>query len=184
MEVERSPGEYGPGATIEVGPPATSDLRISYAPDFDGAPDAGEVVWTWVPYAEHDGRGKDRPVLVIGRHGADRAYAVKLTSVSHDGDRDFLFVGPGDTVVTSAGGYPTFDFHVTGFGGELVRVPYRDDRQDPAALVAKAAETGARMVYLCNPDNPMGGWHPPEVIEAAQAAGVTMYFTGTRHFAH
>lgn len=81
-----------------------------------------------------------------------------------------LMVAPGDRVVTSAGGYPTFDFHVTGFGGELVRVPYRDDRQDPAALVAKAAETGARMVYLCNPDNPMGGWHPPEVIEAAVAA--------------
>jgi len=78
-----------------------------------------------------------------------------------------LMVAPGDRVVTSAGGYPTFDFHVTGFGGELVRVPYRDDRQDPAALVAKAAETGARMVYLCNPDNPMGGWHTPEVIEAA-----------------
>jgi len=81
-----------------------------------------------------------------------------------------LMVAPGDRVVTSAGGYPTFDFHVTGFGGELVRVPYRDDRQDAAALVAKAAEAGARMVYLCNPDNPMGGWHPPEVIEAAVAA--------------
>lgn len=81
-----------------------------------------------------------------------------------------LMVAPGDRVVTSAGGYPTFDFHVTGFGGELVRVPYHDDRQDPAALVANAAETGARMVYLCNPDNPMGGWHPPEAIEAAVAA--------------
>lgn len=81
-----------------------------------------------------------------------------------------LMVAPGDRVVTSAGGYPTFDFHVTGFGGDLVRVPYRDDRQDASVLVAKAAETGARMVYLCNPDNPMGGWHPPEAIEAAVAA--------------
>lgn len=81
-----------------------------------------------------------------------------------------LMVAPGDRVVTSAGGYPTFDFHVTGFGGVLVRVPYRDDRQDAAALVAKAAETGARMVYLCNPDNPMGGWHPPGAVEAAVAA--------------
>ena len=52
-----------------------------------------------------------------------------------------LMVAPGARVVTSAGGYPTFDFHVTGFGGELVRVPYRDDRQDAAALVAKAAES-------------------------------------------
>ena len=76
-------------------------------------------------------------------------------------------IGPGDRVVTSDGGYPTFDFHVTGFGGVLDRVPYRDDMQDPAALMARAAQTGARMVYLCNPDNPMGGWHAPEIIESA-----------------
>lgn len=81
-----------------------------------------------------------------------------------------LMVAEGDVVVTSEGGYPTFDFHVTGFGGTLVRVPYAGDRQNPAALVARAAETGARMVYLCNPDNPMGGWHAPEAIEAAIAA--------------
>ncbi|ARJ68759.1 pyridoxal phosphate-dependent aminotransferase [Paracoccus contaminans] len=81
-----------------------------------------------------------------------------------------LMVGEGAKVVTSEGGYPTFDFHVAGFGGTLVRVPYAGDRQDPAALVARAAQTGARMVYLCNPDNPMGGWHAPEAIEAAVAA--------------
>ncbi|GAB5080487.1 hypothetical protein ARTHROSP310_36360 [Arthrobacter sp. AD-310] len=27
----------------------------------DGEPDPGEVVWTWVPYQEDHGRGKDRP---------------------------------------------------------------------------------------------------------------------------
>lgn len=78
-----------------------------------------------------------------------------------------LMIGPGDRVVTSDGGYPTFDFHVAGFGGVLDRVPYRDDMQDPEALIARAATTGARMVYLCNPDNPMGGWHAPEIIESA-----------------
>lgn len=78
-----------------------------------------------------------------------------------------LMVGPGDQVVTSLGGYPTFDFHVAGFGGVARRVPYRGGMQDPAGLVAAARESGARLVYLCNPDNPMGGWHPPEVIEAA-----------------
>lgn len=31
---------------------------------------------------------------------------------------------------------------------------------------------------------PGGSMRDPEVIEAATAAGVTMYFTGTRHFAH
>ncbi|HUF57042.1 MAG TPA: pyridoxal phosphate-dependent aminotransferase [Thermohalobaculum sp.] len=70
-----------------------------------------------------------------------------------------LFVGPGDRVVTSAGAYPTFNYHVAGFGGELITRPYRDDAEDPDALAAAAHETGARMVYLANPDNPMGSWH-------------------------
>ncbi|PZU28351.1 MAG: PemK domain-containing protein, partial [Microbacterium sp.] len=54
-----------------------------------------EVVWTWVPYEENDGRGKDRPVLVIGRHSADRVFAVRLTSKAHDAERDFLPIGSG-----------------------------------------------------------------------------------------
>ena len=31
---------------------------------------------------------------------------------------------------------------------------------------------------------PGGSMRDEEIIEAAKAAGVTMYFTGTRHFAH
>jgi len=80
---------------VELDIASVRDLRIGYAPDADGDPDAGEVVWTWVPYAERDGRGKDRPVLVIGRHDRDRVYAVRLTSKSHEGDRDFLPIGAG-----------------------------------------------------------------------------------------
>lgn len=82
-------------ATIEIEPPVASGLRISYAPERDGDPDAGEIVWTWVPYSENDGRGKDRPVLVIGRQSVDRVFAVRLTSRSHEADRDFLPIGPG-----------------------------------------------------------------------------------------
>ncbi|MDQ2697573.1 MAG: type II toxin-antitoxin system PemK/MazF family toxin, partial [Actinomycetota bacterium] len=81
--------------TMAVRPPGADQLRISYAPRTDGDPDAGEVVWTWVPYAENDGRGKDRPVLVIAREAADRVYAVRLTSRSRDGDRDYLSIGSG-----------------------------------------------------------------------------------------
>ncbi len=70
-----------------------------------------------------------------------------------------LMIGPGDAVVTSAGAYPTFNYHVAGFGGALHKVPYTGDHEDPAALFAKAAEVGAKLVYLANPDNPMGSWH-------------------------
>ncbi|MEL6476802.1 MAG: pyridoxal phosphate-dependent aminotransferase [Pseudomonadota bacterium] len=75
-----------------------------------------------------------------------------------------LFVAPGDRVVTSAGAYPTFNYHVAGFGGELVAVPYSKDHEDPQALAAKAREVGARLVYLSNPDNPMGSWHPANAV--------------------
>lgn len=77
-----------------------------------------------------------------------------------------LMIGQGDIVVTSEGAYPTFNYHVTGFGGVLHKVPYRDDHEDPQALIEAAHKTGARMVYLSNPDNPMGSWHSGNVIEA------------------
>ena len=77
-----------------------------------------------------------------------------------------LVAGPGDAVVTSLGAYPTFAFHVAGFGADLHRVPYRGDHEDPEALLDRARATGARLLYLANPDNPMGSWHDGTVIEA------------------
>ncbi|WP_110033099.1 pyridoxal phosphate-dependent aminotransferase [Hoeflea marina] len=70
-----------------------------------------------------------------------------------------LIVEPGTPVVTSLGAYPTFNFHVAGFGGRLVTVPYRDDREDLDALREAVVREQAPLVYLSNPDNPMGTWH-------------------------
>ncbi|MGY3437990.1 MULTISPECIES: pyridoxal phosphate-dependent aminotransferase [unclassified Marinovum] len=80
-----------------------------------------------------------------------------------------LMVGPGDPVVTSDGAYPTFNYHVSGYGGTLHKVPYRDDHEDLEALLTKAHEVGAKLVYLANPDNPMGTWHSAARIEAMSA---------------
>lgn len=60
---------------------------ISYAPHPDEHADPGEVVWTWVPYEEDATKGKDRPVLVIGRDG-DTLLALPLTSKDHDRDAE------------------------------------------------------------------------------------------------
>ncbi|MDQ1128561.1 type II toxin-antitoxin system PemK/MazF family toxin [Microbacterium sp. SORGH_AS_0888] len=81
--------------TVEVDPTRVRGLTLEYAPRADGRADAGEIVWTWVPYAERDGRGKDRPVLVLARRDASHVYAVKLTSRSHAGERDFVPIGTG-----------------------------------------------------------------------------------------
>ena len=75
-----------------------------------------------------------------------------------------MCVAEGDSVVTSDGAYPTFNYHVNGFGGVLHKVPYRDDREDLGALIAKAAEVEAKLIYLSNPDNPMGTWHDAEAV--------------------
>ena len=76
-----------------------------------------------------------------------------------------LYVGPGDAVVTSAGAYPTFNYHVAGFGGVLHAVPYKDDHEDPEALLATATEVSAKLIYIANPDNPMGSWHSADVMQ-------------------
>ena len=70
-----------------------------------------------------------------------------------------LFISAGDAVVTSAGAYPTFNYHVNGYGGTLHTVPYTGDFEDPARLIAKAKEVRAKLVYIANPDNPMGTVH-------------------------
>lgn len=67
--------------------------RVEYSPDMDGDPDPGEVVWTWVPYEDDPSRGKDRPVVIIGRTGDDLA-GVQLTS-RNKRRRDIVPVGTG-----------------------------------------------------------------------------------------
>jgi len=81
-----------------------------------------------------------------------------------------MLIEPGDRIVTSDGAYPTFNYHVEGFGGDLVKVPYAGDWEDPVGLIEAAADCDAKLIYLANPDNPMGTWHPASVIEAMIAA--------------
>ena len=76
-----------------------------------------------------------------------------------------MVVAPGDPVVTSAGAYPTFNYHVNGFGGVLHEVPFKGDHEDPDALIETARETGAKLVYISNPDNPMGSWHSARIVQ-------------------
>src|SRR5690606_14769358 len=68
------------------------------------------------------------------------------------------YIEPGAPVVTSLGGYPTFNFHVAGFGGRLVTVPYEGDRENLGGLLEAARRENAPHVYLVNPDNPMASW--------------------------
>ncbi|GAB7146246.1 type II toxin-antitoxin system PemK/MazF family toxin [Mycobacterium riyadhense] len=93
-----------PPAEITAGRPVTSTSfptaqrarKLVYAPDLDGRADPGEIVWTWVVYEDDPTRGKDRPVLVVGR---DRSVLLGLMLSSrehHANDRDWVGIGSGD----------------------------------------------------------------------------------------
>ncbi len=76
-------------------PTAQRARKLVYAPDLDGRADPGEIVWTWVVYEDDPTRGKDRPVLVVGR---DRRVLLGLMVSSqerHAEDRDWIGIGSG-----------------------------------------------------------------------------------------
>jgi histidinol-phosphate aminotransferase len=76
-----------------------------------------------------------------------------------------LVTEAGTPIVTSDGAYPTFNYHVAGFGGRLIKVPYAGDHEDPDALIAAARDSGAPLIYFANPDNPMGSWHDAATVQ-------------------
>lgn len=90
-----TPGRDGVGATVEIDPRTVGDARCLYTPERDGEPDPGEVVWTWVPYEENDGRGKDRPVLVVAHDAGPCLLALQLTSRRRDNAHEWVSLGSG-----------------------------------------------------------------------------------------
>jgi hypothetical protein len=92
-----------PPVAITAGRPVTSTSfptaqrarKLVYAPNLDGRADPGEIVWTWVAYEDDPTRGKDRPVLVVGR---DRSVLLGLMVSSkerHATERDWVGIGTG-----------------------------------------------------------------------------------------
>jgi hypothetical protein len=83
------------GAVREVHS-AASAATLEYSPDLDGLADPGEIVWAWVPFEEDPNRGKDRPLLVVGRH--HRALLALMLSSKEPDDHeldDWLALGTG-----------------------------------------------------------------------------------------
>ena len=132
-------------ALARTGPPAdgTGGIAVSYAPEHDGEADAGEVVWTWVPYEDDPTQGTDRPVLVLG-HDGPLLVGVQLSSKDHDGRgdaREWLPVGRGGW---DAEGRPSY-----ADASRLLRIRPGDVRREGAALDrARFDEVLARVALL------------------------------------
>ena len=133
-----------------VSPRAAAAMRESVARvSWYGDPEAFELR---TEIAARHGTGVDH-VCVAG--GIDELLGLTVR----------VLIEPGMPVVTSLGAYPTFNYQVAGFGGELHAVPYRDDHIDLEALVERVRKTRAPLVYLANPDNPMGTWHDAPAVQ-------------------
>ena len=81
------------------------------------------------------------------------------------------YLGPGDVSVMTLGSYPTYAYHVRAYGARLETVPYAaDGSAQLGELARRAHETGARVAYLANPDNPSGGFHGRAAVARFVAA--------------
>jgi hypothetical protein len=85
----------GTRGQVRSAPTRERARTVVYAPDLDGAADPGEVVWAWVPFEEGDGRGKDRPLLVVGRAGGELLGLMLSSQHKRDGEPGWVAIGAG-----------------------------------------------------------------------------------------
>ncbi len=154
---------YRPGASLE-------ELKEAYGLDeivklnwneglegpFPGIEEAvaAEVERAWIYPAEAYSDLREQvagwigttPDRIVPSHGIQALIA----TVVHG------FLDPGDAVILTA---PTYGLYATtsaAAGARVVSVPSRDLRHDVDALAAAARENEARLVWLCDPNNPTG----------------------------
>ncbi len=87
-----------------------------------------------------------RPELIVPGHGIQALVA----TVAH------AFLDPGDAVVVPNPTYGLYAQVSTAAGARVERVPGREHRHDVEALAEAAGRIGARLIWLCDPNNPTG----------------------------
>jgi histidinol-phosphate aminotransferase len=118
--------------------------------------------------------------------GSSRAMREKL-SATWDLPEDWFIVGngsdevfrllaetylePGDRAVVPAPSFSGYPLVIELMGGEVVRVPLNEAHtMDLPAMADATLRTGAKMVFLCRPNNPTGAVFAAELFPAFMAA--------------
>lgn len=80
------------------------------------------------------------------------------------------YLEPGDRVVVPGTSFSYYRFVTELMGGEPVVVDLADGAMDLPAMARAAKESGAKLLFLCRPNNPTGGVFPAAAFEAFMAA--------------
>jgi hypothetical protein len=137
-------GSAEPQRAIAAGRPVTKESvptahrarRVSYAPDLDGRADPGEIVWTWVVFEEDPSRGKDRPVLVVGRDRSTLLGLMLSSQERHVADRGWVGIGSGSWDYEGRASWVRLD--------RVLDVPEEGIRREGAILDRETFEAVAR----------------------------------------
>lgn len=79
------------------------------------------------------------------------------------------FLSPGDRVVVPAPSFSMYTFVAELMGAEVVTVPLREHAMDLPAMAKAAQDSGAKMIFLCRPNNPTGAVFPEEAMDPFMA---------------
>jgi hypothetical protein len=116
-------------------PTAHRARRLVYAPDLDGRADPGEIVWTWVVYEDDPTRGKDRPVLVVGRDRSTLLGLMLSSQDHHRSDPNWVGIGSGSWDYESRDSWVRLD--------RVLDVPEEGIRREGAILERETFEVVA-----------------------------------------
>ncbi|HMM63370.1 MAG TPA: aminotransferase class I/II-fold pyridoxal phosphate-dependent enzyme [Mesorhizobium sp.] len=118
-----------------------------------------------------DLRGETLAGALAKRHGVPvESVAVSAGSVVMLDQLIRAYCDPGDAVVTPWRSYEAYPIIVGGAGARLIEVPLDAGHRLDAGATSRASGAGARVVLLCNPNNPTGtALSPSELDDLLQA---------------
>jgi histidinol-phosphate aminotransferase len=146
IKLNTNENPYPPSPSVLEALRAAMDASVRLYPDPEAQALRARAAQVYGVPADH----------ILAGNGSDELLALLLRAT----------VDPGDRVAFPVPTYSLYDTLVAVQGGEAIEVPFPDDWTIPAAL----SSTGARVVFLCNPNSPSGTSVTRAEIEALARA--------------
>ena len=134
------------------GPLALEAIR-SFAQSEAGRYPDGDAGGLKRAIARHLGVGPDR---ILAGNGSNEVLEMAA----------WPFLRPGAACVYSRHAFVVYGLATLGRGARPVVVPDKDLSHDLEAMAQACKDPEVRVVYVANPNNPTGSWHPPEAVRA------------------